>query len=524
VSALELLDGAVFAKRYRVLRRIASGGMGAVYEAVHVVTGRRIALKLMLAHTLDSERLKARFLQESRVAAQVRDEHVVDVLDAGIDDTTGAPYLVMELLEGEDLGERLARLRRLPAEEVVGLLGQAAVALDRMHAASIVHRDLKPRNLFLTRRADGSPSIKILDFGVAKMLPRQAASQSGTQNVGTPSYMAPEQFDADARVSAATDVYALGMLAYTLLVGVHYWREEGDRCENAFAFAKLVGDGPREAASERALRAGVRLPDAFDAWFAAVTATAPRARIACASEAVGRLAGALATPPPEELSRTLRPDPPPARAERASDAHRTLSADSSGLIAADQERAAATRPEPQSFPAAPTRPSGAAAEPESSLPAADATHVPLAITHPGGARAGARRAVMLVALLGVVGALVAIVRHTASDAPAGSSATATPAAPPAPLAGPVPAASPSSAASAGGTAAPISVEALPAAPLEPRGAAAGGRPRGADGGAAAGVRDGAPAGATVRPAPENVVLDDEPPGGKKPRERLYTRH
>ncbi len=310
-----LSDGSLFAERYRIVRLIASGGMGAVYETVHQVTGRRVALKVMLGHTLSSEALRSRFLQEARVAGTIRSRHIVDVLDAGVDSATNAPFLVMELLEGEDVGQRLQRLGRLDRAEAALLLWQTAVALDKLHRRGIVHRDLKPRNLFVARTEDGKPSVKLLDFGVAKMLAQPSTSESATQNVGTPLYMAPEQFDPKGKVSAATDLYAFGLLAYTLLVGEHYFKDEHALADNPFAFAVLVSGGPEEPASVRAELLGVRLPRAFDEWFKKATSRDPARRFSSCMQAVTALALALGTsvpaPPLEDDSGANSSSVPP---------------------------------------------------------------------------------------------------------------------------------------------------------------------------------------------------------------------
>jgi len=139
-----LQDGALFASRYRVLRCIATGAMGAVHEVVHVETDRRRALKVMLPHIAEDDDLRERFKREARIAANVDSEHIVEVFDAGVDEPTGMPFLVMELLRGEELGKQLERVGRFPASEVVTYLHQAAMALDRTHEGAIVHRDLNP--------------------------------------------------------------------------------------------------------------------------------------------------------------------------------------------------------------------------------------------------------------------------------------------------------------------------------------------------------------------------------------------
>jgi eukaryotic-like serine/threonine-protein kinase len=291
LSVASLDNGGIFARRYRIVRLIAAGGMGAVHEVVHLETDRRLALKVMHPHVLASQDLRERFKREAKISGRLASEHIVDVFDAGIDEPTGMPFLVMELLQGEDLGERLRRFVRLPPAEVVTHLAQTARALDKAHRAHIVHRDVKPRNLFLARREDGPPRIKVLDFGIAKVV-AEGAWYGTTQVLGTPLYMAPEQLDADARLTAAADIYALGMVAYTLLVGVPYFDGEAtDR--GLLALAAVIARGPREPASARARARSTALPGAFDAWFARATAVRPECRFATAIETVRALAEAL---------------------------------------------------------------------------------------------------------------------------------------------------------------------------------------------------------------------------------------
>jgi eukaryotic-like serine/threonine-protein kinase len=293
MSVLGATTGTVIADRYALGARIGAGGMGAVYEATHVVTGRPCAIKLMLGHTADREELRERFFRESRALAQIGSEYIVDVLDAGVDPESGVPFLVMERLHGIDLGRLIAERGALTSNETLLYLWQAALALDRTHRSAIVHRDLKASNLFLTEREDGTPLVKVLDFGVAKIMRTDATSEGGTQAVGTPMYMAPEQFRSEGRISASTDIYALGLLAYLMLVGKHYWREEREICENPYAFAAVVAGGPREVPSLRAAGCGSALPGGFDAWFARATAFHPEDRFGSATEAITALAGVL---------------------------------------------------------------------------------------------------------------------------------------------------------------------------------------------------------------------------------------
>ncbi len=301
-----LSRGDVFAGRYRIDRSIGAGGMGAVFEAEHLETERRVALKVLLPHSLVSETARERFKQEARVAGKLRHPHIVDVIDAGVDDITNMPYLVMELLQGEDLGSRIERVGPMTAEETVALLAQIATALDVLHERSIVHRDLKPENLFLTWAEDGNRVMKLLDFGVAKVLAEGKSSAFTQDAQGTPIYMAPEQFAEQIRISAATDIYALGMVAFTLLTGKHYWGPEIERGMNVFMLARIAEGGPKEAPTRRAARQGATLPAAFDEWFAIVTAIAPGERYPTAGDAVEALADALGVPLTTQLPARLR--------------------------------------------------------------------------------------------------------------------------------------------------------------------------------------------------------------------------
>ncbi|WP_437614799.1 protein kinase [Sorangium sp. So ce834] len=320
-----LADGTVFAHRYRVARLLAVGAMGSVYEAVHLETNRRRALKVMHAYLFQSEEMRSRFKREAQITADIESEYIVDVFDAGIDDATGMPFLVMELLRGEELGQRLKRLGRLPPGEVATYLQQTASALDRTHAAAIIHRDLKPENLFVTQRDDGTPRMKILDFGVAKLLAEGGTAAGLTRSLGTPIYMAPEQFRVDTKLTSAVDIYALGMIAYTLLVGTPYWSPEALSAGDVIAFALVVVHGPQEPPVKRAMAHRVVLPPGFDAWFAKAAAVDPAARFRTASEAAQALSEVLGfaaassgpLPHPSAPSWSLASAPTPALATPA---------------------------------------------------------------------------------------------------------------------------------------------------------------------------------------------------------------
>ncbi len=209
------------------------------------------------------------------------------MFDAGVDEATQMPFLVMELLKGEELGKRLERLGRFSPPDTVTYLWQTALALDKTHRANIVHRDLKPENLFLTQREDGPPRVKVLDFGVAKFV-AETGTSGPTRSLGTPLYMSPEQFRSQ-RVSPASDIFALALMAYTLLVGEAYWQPEASGDVDVIAFALATAAGPKEPATVRAARLGVILPPAFDAWFSASTQADPTLRTTTATACITAL-------------------------------------------------------------------------------------------------------------------------------------------------------------------------------------------------------------------------------------------
>ncbi len=181
-----LSSGIVFATDYRVVRPLQAGGMGAVYVVEQLSTGSQRALKVMLPELVDSEEQRRRFEQEARVGSQIKSDHVVQVLAAGVDDATGMPWLVMELLEGEDLACYAKRNGPLPAADVVEMLTQACHALAAAHRAGIVHRDLKPENLFISEpMRDGVPfTLKVLDYGQVEDASGATVRQSAQLQAG----------------------------------------------------------------------------------------------------------------------------------------------------------------------------------------------------------------------------------------------------------------------------------------------------------------------------------------------------
>lgn len=209
--------GAIFADKYRVEREIGRGGMGVVVAALHLELHTKVALKVMLPELARDERLVERFLREARATARLASEHVARVVDVGRH-PIGSPYLVMELLEGEDLSA-FVRRGGLSVGMATGLLLQACEGLSHAHAAGLVHRDLKPENLFVTRLRDGAHCVKVLDFGIAKDATAASQVTQTTDTFGSPHYMSPEQMKASRNVDARADIWALGVVAFELYSG-----------------------------------------------------------------------------------------------------------------------------------------------------------------------------------------------------------------------------------------------------------------------------------------------------------------
>ncbi len=209
--------GEVIAAKYRIESVVGTGGMGVVMGATDVSLGRPVAIKFLSPQKLSREGARERFLREARAAAQIQSEHVARVYEVG-ETSLGAPFIVMEHLRGADLSDVLRARGGLGIDEAVDYVLQACEALGEAHARGIVHRDLKPQNLFLTQRPDGSPFIKVLDFGISKSATDTAQSLTATDMVmGTPLYMSPEQVRSLKNVDQRADVWALGSILFELL-------------------------------------------------------------------------------------------------------------------------------------------------------------------------------------------------------------------------------------------------------------------------------------------------------------------
>jgi serine/threonine protein kinase len=204
--------------KYRIVRLLARGGMGVVYEAHHAVVRRRFALKFLRRDLAERRDILSRFQREAEAAGALENDNVTAAVDFGISDD-GAPFIVMEYLVGESLADLLLREGRLPVHRAVDLVAQACRGVEAAHVAGIVHRDLKPHNLFVTRRDDGTDLVKVLDFGVAKLQAfDEATAATGTGTIlGTAAYMSPEQARGEKAVDKRTDIYALGAILFEIL-------------------------------------------------------------------------------------------------------------------------------------------------------------------------------------------------------------------------------------------------------------------------------------------------------------------
>jgi eukaryotic-like serine/threonine-protein kinase len=211
----QTLDG-----RYRVERLLGRGGMGAVYEGRHTVVGKRVAIKMLHAEFAANEEVLKRFYREAQAAAAIGHKNIIDVMDVGVT-PLNEPYLVMEYLEGEDLESMLSRTGPLSLEATCGIMEPALLALAAAHAKGIVHRDLKPANIFLCREESGTPTVKLIDFGISKISSPEGSTkltQTGSL-LGTPAYMSPEQAKGLSAIDHRSDIYSMGVILYQMLTG-----------------------------------------------------------------------------------------------------------------------------------------------------------------------------------------------------------------------------------------------------------------------------------------------------------------
>ncbi|HTQ47195.1 MAG TPA: protein kinase [Polyangiaceae bacterium] len=356
--------GALVAGKYRIVKELGAGGMGSVWQAVHTVTERDFAIKFLHASCASSQSLLARFFQEAKVSGKLRHPSVIEIFDVGTaSELGGAPYLVMELLDGASLDILVRRIGALPPRMVLESIADSARALALAHDKGIVHRDLKPANIFLHRPGTGAIVPKVLDFGISKI-----ASASGTSGgpevssgltqtgavLGSPLYMSPEQAASDKTIDGRSDIHALGVVLWECLVGSPPFSAD---TYNNLVVQIITGERPRmsetlptvpggvAAVVERAMarrredrfQTATELADALDREVARLPASTSITARTAANELFSRLPASSLRPPPSD------------RAEAA-----TVDASTTGGVsvpsvrqAADPSPAAFTMPAPQ---------------------------------------------------------------------------------------------------------------------------------------------------------------------------------
>jgi len=386
LDVTQLEPGTVLLGKYRMVKTIGIGGMGVVIAADHLTLQTRVAVKFLLPKLLSNEALTQRFVREARTALRINSEHIARVMDV---DTVpdGPPFMVMEYLEGKDLGELVHRRHRFSVEEAIDYVAQAAEALAQAHHLGIVHRDIKPANLFLVERADQPSLVKVLDFGISKTMDdgdtgNPLALTKTTTVLGSGLYMSPEQMRSAKSVDHRTDIYALGICLYELLAHTQPYTAE--------SFAELAvrvsteppdplrrhrPDVPEELASAIA-RAYSRAPEdryqsvaelmAALAPFAAPTTLPLIQAVAKAGSAMQRTSPSL--PPGPGLPRSVPPPPAttaPGSSKVAVAPTAQITADPRAPSQSSAERPVTTAAGPSDGPAAVP----AAAEPLAGAPA-----------------------------------------------------------------------------------------------------------------------------------------------------------
>jgi serine/threonine-protein kinase len=497
------------AGRYRFERVIGEGAMGTVIAAHHELLDVPVAVKILSLDLAGKQNFVDRFLREARAVARLKSEHVARVMDVGTL-PTGQPFIVMELLEGADLERRLAREKRLPVSEAADFVLQALEAIAHAHSAGIVHRDLKPANLFITLSPDGREVVKVLDFGIAKLVDRQAIDKEGKRSgaltgdhaaLGSPSYMSPEQVRDSGSIDHRADLWALGTILYELVTGAPAF--DGQSAGEIFGailhskpapLSKLLPDPPpmfeeviakclepdREKRwGDAAQLARAIAPFGSGAWtdlVARIEHTLARASKPVEPESVRPIPATFGSG-----ERVAPPSDPDLVARRDALARRLLGGKSSGSRMSPVRpssvppRSASTPPAPSTTSAPPARPAPervrtAAAETLTEVPRPAAAHAttPAPAPEPRQAPSASRKLVYAAAIIvAVTGLGVAYAMLHGHGEPASATVTpAVPAAPPTvdPLAAPAetvaaPAAPPATAA-----ALPIEPAPAPAAP------------------------------------------------------------
>jgi serine/threonine protein kinase len=289
----EVPYGTVVGGDYMVLRPLSRGSMGSLYVAEQLSTSSHRALKVLRREYVSDLTLYKRFEREAQVAARIPSEHVAQVIAAGIDGKLDAPWIAMELLEGQNLADHVGEHGPMPKDAVRHALEQLCHALAAAHKLGIIHRDLKPANVFLSeaRRVGTQKVVKVLDFGIAKIIAESVTLQGAP--LGTPNWMAPEQMLGE-ETTTASDVWALGLLAFYMLTGKAFWRATV-RGDDTRPLMREILHEPIPIAWARAIELGVaeRIPRGFNEWFAQCVARAPADRFVTAAGAYAALANAL---------------------------------------------------------------------------------------------------------------------------------------------------------------------------------------------------------------------------------------
>ncbi len=284
--------GTVLEGKFRITQEIGRGGMAAVFEAENVDIGKRVAVKLLADELLTSHVVRERFIREARAAAAIRSPYICEVYDTGMFEER--PFLVMELLEGESLYDRMTRVRQMKVDVTLKIATQVARGLQKAHEAGIVHRDLKPENIFLTQDEDGELVAKIVDFGLAKFYEGQGEEQNVRLTregalFGTPAYMSPEQARGQGEVDHRADLWALGCIVYECLTGQTVWNVEQGV---AMILAQIAG-----APLPRPSKLRPDLPPSFDEWFERAVDRDPTRRFQSARSLAEALHRALGVEP-----------------------------------------------------------------------------------------------------------------------------------------------------------------------------------------------------------------------------------
>jgi serine/threonine protein kinase len=289
----EVPYGTVVGNDFMVVRPLNRGSMGALYVAEQLSTASLRALKVLRREYVSDPTLYKRFEREAQVAAKIPSEHVAQTISAGVDRKLDVPWIAMELLEGQNLADHVEEHGPMAKEIVRQHLEQLCHALAAAHKLGIVHRDLKPANIFLSeaRRVGAQRVVKVLDFGIAKIIAESVTLQGAP--LGTPNWMAPEQTIGDP-ATTATDVWALGLLAFYMLTGRPFWRA-AKQPDNAVGVMREILHDPIPIAWARAIELGAadKIPEGFNEWFAQCVARLPGDRFVNAGAAYAALASSF---------------------------------------------------------------------------------------------------------------------------------------------------------------------------------------------------------------------------------------